>query len=161
MLLSYLITFIGDLIVAWALYIYVSPVNKFLSLLTVLFRIIFSVIAVVSLLNLVTVYNLTAYADNKMYDQVMFSLNAFRNNFHFAIVFFAIHLLLLGYLAIKADYIPTIMGILLIISGLGYLASSLKPFLLPNVNLDLQSTPFSENLYLWYGYLRKVQEQKR
>ncbi len=151
MLLSYLATCICDIIVAWALYIYLSPVNKSLSLLTALFRIISSVVVIVSLLNLVTVYNLTAYADNRMYDQVMFNLNEFRNNFHFPIVFFAIHLLLLSYLTIKAKYIPNLMGIFLIMSGLGYLASSLKPFLFRNVNLDLQFIPFSENSYLCCG----------
>lgn len=42
--------------------------------------------------------NLTAFEQNQFYDQVMFSLNSFRNNFHFGLIFFSIHLLLLGYL---------------------------------------------------------------
>jgi hypothetical protein len=160
MLLSYLATCISDIIVAWALYIYLNPVNKYLSLLAALFRIVYSVVVIVSLLNLVTVYNLTAYADNKMYDQVMFNLNEFRNNFHFGIVFFAIHLLLISCLTLKAKYIPNIMGILLIISGLGYLASSLKPFLFRNVNLDFAVYTFFGELVFMVWLLVKGSRTK-
>ncbi len=160
MLLSYLATCVCDIIVAWALYVFLSPVNKYLSLLAALFRIVYTVVVIVSLLNLVTVYNLTAYPDNKMYDQVMFNLNEFRNNFHFGIVFFAIHLLLISYLTMKAKYIPSIMGIFLIISGLGYLASALKPFLFKNVNLDFAVYTFFGELVFMVWLLVKGSRTK-
>ena len=48
------------------------------------------------------------------------------------IVFYALHILVLGYLVFKSGYIPRILGILLIIGGsLGYLIEVLIYFLFP------------------------------
>jgi len=152
-LLGYLITFICDLLVSWALYVLLKPVNENLSLLTALFRLVYTVIALVALLNLVTVFRLlntsdflTVYQPDQLNAQVMLSLNAFRTHFHFGILFFSIHLMLLGYLVIRSKYIPVIFGVLLIIAGLGYLLTTLKPFLFPNINLDFAT-------YTFYGEL--------
>src|ERR1700681_577225 len=54
---AYLITFICDVLVAWALYILLKPVSGSLSLLTALFRLLYATIGIASLLNLVTVLN--------------------------------------------------------------------------------------------------------
>ncbi len=47
------------------------------------------------------------------------------------LVVFGCHLLLLGYLVLQADYVPGILGILLIIAAAGYLIVSLAELLLP------------------------------
>ena len=157
-LFSYVLTCICDIIAAWALYILFKPVHAALSLLNAWFRLIYTVIALVAILNLVTVLRLLNTADyltvfklDQLYAQVMLSLNTFRYGFHFAIIFFAIHLVLSGYLVIKAKVIPAIMGVLLIISGLGYLADALKPFLYPDFNLGfITITFFGELVFmLW------------
>src|SRR6266496_1673652 len=135
---GYLITFVCDLIVAWALYVLLKPVNENLSLLTAWFRLVYTVIALVALLNLVTVLRLlntsdilTVFQPDQFYAQVMLSLSAFRSNWYFGLLFFGIHLGLLGYLVLRSNYIPKILGVLLIVAGLGYLLSNLKPFLFP------------------------------
>jgi Domain of unknown function (DUF4386) len=150
---GYLITFICDLLVAWALYVLLKPVNKKLSLLAAWFRWVYTGIALVALLNLVTVLRLLNTSDtlsslqsDQLYTQVMLSLSGFRTQWHFGLLFFGIHLGLLGYLVIRSKYIPGILGVLLIIAGLGYLLTSLKPFLFPDINLD-----FAE--YTFYGEL--------
>jgi hypothetical protein len=150
---GYLITFICDLLVSWALYILLRPVNKNLSLLTALFRLVYAMIAIVALLNLFMVFRLLnnpdflkVFTQDQLYAQVMLSLNTFRYGFYFGIIFFSIHLGLLGYLVFRSKYIPRIMGVLLIISGSGYLMTSLKPYLFPNINLDFA-------LYTYYGEL--------
>lgn len=138
----YLLTFIGDVVVAWALYILLEPVNKYLSLLAALFRLIYAVAALVALLNLVTVFNLLNSADLKtfnheqLYTQIMFALKAFSSGWSFSILIFGIHLLLIGYLIFRSDYIPSILGILLCIAGLGWLAGELQPFLLPGFKIN-------------------------
>ena len=38
-----------------------------------------------------------------------------------ALIVFGVHLLLLGYLAYRSGYVPKVFGVLLVISGLGYL----------------------------------------
>lgn len=45
---------------------------------------------------------------------------------------FGLHLLVLGYLIFKSEYIPGFIGVLLLIAGLGYLIDSFANFLLPN-----------------------------
>ena len=141
-LFSYVLTCICDIVASWALYILLKPVNKNLSLLTAVFRLVYTLIALVALLNLVTVIRLintsaylTILKPGQLYAQVMLLLDTFRYSFHFGILFFAIHLILSGYLAIRAKFIPSIMGVFLIISGLGYLADMLKPFLYPDLDL--------------------------
>jgi len=150
---GYLITFICDLVVAWALYIYLKPVNKNLSLLTAWFRWVYTGIALVALLNLVTVLRLlnisdtlTVFQPDQLHAQVMLSLSIFRTQWHFGLLFFGIHLGLLGYLVFRSKYIPRILGVLLIIAGLGYLLTTLEPFLFPSINVD-----FAE--YTFYGEL--------
>jgi hypothetical protein len=150
---GYLITFICDIVVAWALYVLLKPVNEDLSLLTSWFRLVYAVISLVALLNLVSVLRLlnnsdyfTLYQPDQLHAQVMFFLRAFRDHWNFGLLFFGIHLLLLDYLVIRSKYIPKILGILLIIAGLGYLLTTLKPYLFPDINIDFA-------MYTYYGEL--------
>jgi len=150
---AYLITFICDLLASWALYVLLKPSNPMLSLLTAWFRLVYTVIALVALTNLVTILkilnapdNLNALEPDNFYTQVQFSITAFKNGWYFGILFFGIHLLLLGYLVFKSGYIPKLLGALLIISGIGYLANGLKPFLFPQTNIDFA-------VYTFYGEL--------
>ncbi len=152
-IMGYLITFIADIVAAWALYLFLKPVGESLSLLTSWFRIVYTLISLTALLNLVTVSRLldnatymNAFQPEQLSAQVKLFLYTFRTNWSFGLIFFGIHLVLLGYLAFKASYIPKIMGILLIVSGVGYLATSLKPFLFPSINIDFA-------VYTFYGEL--------
>jgi len=150
---GYLVTFICDLLVALALYVLLRPVNEYLSLVTAWFRLVYTVIALVALLNLVTVFRLlntsaylTVFQPDQLRAQAMLSLDAFRYQWYFGLLFFAIHLGLLGYLVIKSNYIPSILGVLLIIAGLGYMLTTLKPYLFPDIHLDFAK-------YTFYGEL--------
>lgn len=150
---SYLITFICDVLVAWALYVFLRPVNEPLSRLTAWFRLVYTGIAVAALLNLVSIFRLlnpstalTLFQPDQLQAQVMLSLNAFRSDWYFGLLFFGIHLGLLGYLAVRSKYIPSLVGVLLIVAGLGYLFNTFKPFLFADVNLK-----FAE--YTYYGEL--------
>ncbi len=152
-ILAYTLTCIFDLLAAWALYILLRPINAYLAMLTAWFRLVYTTITIVSILNLVTVFhlindadNLTIFKPDELPAQVMLLLNAFRYGFHFGILFFGIHLVFLGYLVYRSGYIPPILGILLVLSGLGYLATALKPILYPTVNIDFA-------VYTFYGEL--------
>lgn len=165
---SYLITFICDLLVAWALYVLLKPVNKSVSLLAALFRLVYTVIAVVALLNLITVLRfidsadyLTVFEPDQLHARLMLSIEAFRNGWTIGFVFFSIHLGLLGYLVFRSGYIPGILGILLIINGLGYLINNLQPFLFPGYNMEiLMVTFFGEVIFMLWLLIKgwKIQE---
>lgn len=150
---AYFITFICDLIVAWALYILLKPVNEHLSLLTALFRWVYTLIAIMALMNLITALQLittpkylTIFDKDQLYAQAMISIRAFKNHWYFGISLFAIHLFLLGYMVIKSTYIPKIQGVLLIITGTGYLLNSIKPYFFPSISVDFA-------LYTFFGEL--------
>ena len=137
---SFLIVIILDVLVAWALYVFLKPVNKSLSLLAAWFRLLYTAVFGFALLNLVTVLRLLSDADyltvfgtDQLHAQVMLSLNAFSDGWAIGYVcFFSLHLFVLGYLVYKSGYIPRILGVLLIIGGFGYLIDTFALLLLPN-----------------------------
>lgn len=141
-ILCYLITLVLDVIIAWALYILLAPVNRSLSLLTAWFRVIYAAMALFSVFNLTTVYRLlhtpnylTAFGSGPLHAQVMLLLNSFRYNWSMSLVVFSIHLGLLGYLIFQSGYIPRIIGILLVLDGIGWMITPLKPYLYPKAHL--------------------------
>lgn len=160
---SYLITFTGDIVLSRALYILLAPVNKHISLLSALFRLFFSAIALAALLNLVTVFQLlntnesivTSGQQAQLDAQIMLCLKTFKSSYHFGIIFFGVHLILLGYLVIKSDYINRIMGVVLIISGIGYLTDAVKPFLFPDFNSSIITITFFGELIFMFWLLIK------
>ncbi|MDQ6890890.1 MAG: DUF4386 domain-containing protein, partial [Bacteroidota bacterium] len=101
---------------------------------------------------------------NLLDSHIILSFTAFRSGFSFSILLFSFHLLVLGYLVFVSTYIPKILGILLIISGLGYLLTSLKPLILPNINTDFAVYTFYGELifmiWLIYNGLRKNKIEK-
>ena len=138
---SFLIVIVCDVVVAWALYVYLKPVNKSLSLLAAWFRLVYSTIFGIALVNYFSIFQLLNGADyliviepTHLYAQVMLSINAFSDGWAIGFVFFGLHLALLGYLAFKSDYIPRIYGVLLMVAGLSYLIDYFGNFLFPNLD---------------------------
>lgn len=165
---SYLINFICDVVVAWALYFLLKPVNESLSLLTAWFQLVYAVMSLVALLNLVSVLRILNIGDytpilasDQIPGQVMLSLSAFRDWWAFSFFFFAIHLVLLGYLAFKSGYIPKWVGISLVIAGIGYMVSTVQRYLLPKINLEfITITYFGELIFMFWLLIkgRRIKE---
>jgi hypothetical protein len=140
-MLSFLVMVIFDVLLAWALYVLLKPVNKNLSLLSGWLRLVNSTIFGMALYNLFSVLHilsgadyLTVFETDYIQAQVMIFHDNFNNTWLIGLVFFGLHLLLLGYLIFKSSYIPKIFGILLIVASLGYLTDSFASFLLPSYN---------------------------
>ena len=167
---AYLIVFIFDVIVAWALYVLLIPVNRSLSLLTAWFRLVYTAIALFAMLKLVTVYRLlhtpdyaASFGPEQLQAQVELLLNAFRYEWGFGLILFGIHLVLLGYLVYRSGYIPKILGILLVIAGSGWVVYELGPFLFPNADLGFLFITFSlEVIFMLWLLIRgwKIQESE-
>lgn len=136
---SFFIMVIFDLFLAWAFYILLKPADKNLSLLSAWLRIVNAAIfgvALVHLLNVLQIYNSAEYQyginTNLLNMQAMLSLASFNYMWLIGLVFFGLHLLVLGYLIHISGYIPKVFGLLLIIAAFGYLIDSFANFLLPN-----------------------------
>ncbi|MGM0877447.1 MAG: DUF4386 domain-containing protein [Bacillota bacterium] len=136
---SFIIVIILDVLVAWALYILLKPVNKNLALLAAWFRLIYTAIFGVALYKFLSVLQLLSGADyltvfetDQLHAQVMLFINAFNNGWLIALVFFGFHLFVVGYLIFKSGFMPRILGILLIMASMGYLIDSFAKLLLSN-----------------------------
>jgi hypothetical protein len=164
----YLTSFIGDVVIAWALYILLVPVNRSVSLLTAWFQLVYAAIAFFGLLNLVAVYRilntpdyLTVFGSGQVHVQVMLLLHSFRYDWSMALVLFGIHLVLLGYLIYRSGYIPRVLGILLVINGFGWVIDSLRPYVFPNAHLGFIFITFFGELFFMLWLLArgwKIQE---
>ncbi|OGS80108.1 MAG: hypothetical protein A3D31_07230 [Candidatus Fluviicola riflensis] len=136
---GFAIALICDLLISWALYVFLKSVNKNGSLLTAWFRLIYTAIfamAIVELVNgnhVLTDGNLSAVMEpNQLQALALNHFQAFDNSWAIGFLFFGIHLLLLGYLAVKSGFIPQIIGILLLIAGTAYFVSNLAKLIMPN-----------------------------
>ncbi|MCW3119856.1 MAG: hypothetical protein JWM28_3938 [Chitinophagaceae bacterium] len=159
---GYFFTFLLDVVLAWSLYLLLRPTHENLSLLTAIFRLVYSIIALVALNNLVTALRLittpeylTIFTKEQVNGEAMIYLRAFRNHWYFGLLFFGIHLIFLGYSVFKSEYIPKIFGIILTITGLGYLLTTLRPYLFSNVNVDFaQYTFYGELIFMLWLLIR-------
>jgi len=118
---SWLIVLVADAVVAWALYVLLQPVNRSLSLLAAWFRLVFVAIFSINLIYLLIAMQLIVGADDA---RAMLFLNTYDFGVNIAFVFFGIHISVLGYLVLKSDYLPRILGIFLIVASVGYLIDS-------------------------------------
>jgi hypothetical protein len=135
-LIGFIIVLSCDVLVAWALYLFLKPVNQSLSLLAAVFRLVYTAIFGAALLNLANVLSLLsgaeAFTSEQLQIQVMMSLESFHNGWLIGLAFFGIHLLVLGYVVLKSSYVPKVLGVLLIAASLGYIIDSSAHFLLSN-----------------------------
>jgi hypothetical protein len=147
---GYLINFVCDIVIAWALYILLVPVNRSLSLLAAWFRLIYTAIAVVALFKLVAVFRLLNTPDYSS-AQIRFLLDSFRWDWSTSLMLFDIHLGLLGWLVYRSGYIPRLLGILLAIDALGWLIDGLSPYFYPHAWLGFVSVTSLGELFfmLW------------
>lgn len=136
---SFIIVLILDVIVAWALYFLLKPVNKTLALLAAWFRLVYTAMFGAALFNFLSVLQLlneNVFLERMEPDQtavqLMLLVNAFTNAWSVGLVFFGVHLIILGYLLFKSGFIPKLLGILVVLAGLGYFIDNLVRILLPN-----------------------------
>lgn len=158
MLVFYLINFIQDIIIAWALYYLLAPVNRAVSALASLFQLVYAAIAFVGVFNLATVFHMVTdpeylklFGAPALHAQVNLLLHTFRAYYSLSLVLFGIHLILVGVLVARSRYIPWLLGAVLVIDGAGWIVTELQPYLYPHVNVDfLFVTFFGELLFmLW------------
>jgi len=158
-----------DIIVAWALYIFLVPINKQLSLLTAWLRLVYATILLVVLTYLIKVLILLNGADyliglsaEQLNAQVMICISTFNHGWEFGIIIFGFHLLILGYLVYKAGYMRKILGILIIIASLGYMIDGLGKLLSTDYNLTISMFTFIGEVVLMFWLLikgRQIEEK--
>jgi hypothetical protein len=162
------LTIICDLIIAWALYIFLRPVHSGLALLAAWFRLVYTAFNVAAIFNLVQVLSLlkageyfTAIEQGQVHDAVLFYIRSFNLGWRLGLVFFGVYLCFLGYLVLRSAYIPRLVGAALIIAGLGYVIEDLKYFFYPDFDTGfLWFTFFGELIFMVWLLIRGSGIQK-
>lgn len=134
----YLISFLEDIVIAWALYVFLAPVNRSVSLLASVFRYLYSAIALVGVFDLFIAYRLihggqfaASLSAAGVQTQVALLLASFRYGWQLALLIFGVHLGLIGYLIVRSSYVPKILGALLILDGFYWIANAIRPYAFP------------------------------
>ena len=122
-LLGFFVMLISDVFLIWSLFKLTESTNKRLSYITSLFRGFHALFFIFGLAKLVQVYSITFGAVNtiELQNTVIYLLKSFDRLWTIGLLFFGIHLLLLGFLALKSHHIPRLIGCLLVLAALGYL----------------------------------------
>ena len=126
-----LINFVCGLPVVLIIYYLFKTVNKFLLQLALIFVVIQTAIIAVNLLNqispLLILSNdayLKTFEPNQLAALSQLSLNIQGVGYAIGLVFFGIYCLLVGYVIFKSTMVPKFLGVLYILSGIGYLINS-------------------------------------
>lgn len=135
---SYLLVFLSEIGVAILLYRLLKPVNETLSMMAMATRLMQAAVHAVNLINFIfplVLLNGGDYLTTFTPDQLNSLALLFTNAHYYGVLvseaFFAVSLLLLGYLTYKSELFPGILGILLAIAGLFYVLDSFGIFLMP------------------------------
>ncbi len=138
-ILGWLIAIIGDVVRAWALYVFFKSVNKSIALLAAWWMLLHDAIFGFANSCLVVISELlggsgyfAGLAIETVHPLMMMLLKMHFFGFEIGLFFFSFHLLLLGYLALQSGYVPKILGVLVLVAGLGYLIDSAGLIILPN-----------------------------
>lgn len=154
---SLLATAALDVVVAWALFRVLEPVSGGLSMLAALFRLVYAGIFVVAIAQLAGVVRLLPEAEDAADDersaQVLAGIHAYEDIWSAGLVLFGLHLVLLGVLVIRAAYVPTIIGILLVVAGLGYAVDGFGVVLFAGYGIDLAAFTFLGEVVLIFWLL--------
>lgn len=147
---AFLVVAILDVVVAWALYVLLRPVNEILALLVAWLRVVYAAVFAYALVNLFDVAQLvhggaasaTAGQAEQLQAQVASSVASFANGWDLALAIFGLSLLGLGALILKSVDFPGFIGALVMLAGVGYLADSFGTILVPGYSLTISTFTF-------------------
>lgn len=127
-LIAWVVIVAVDVAISVTLYLLLAPVSRAQALVTAAFRLVYSA-ALAALLALLFVANLILSDGTGRDTEALFALEAFSVGFLAALVFFGLHLTLLGALFYQSRYLPRVLAVLLVAAGIGYVVDSLASLL--------------------------------
>lgn len=147
---AFLVVALLDVVVAWAMYVVLRPVNEGLALLVAWLRVAYAAVFAYALVNLFDVAQLLgggpatapAVLSELVQAQVASSIGSFANGWALALAIFGLHLVGLGALVSRSVDFPKVLGALVALAGLGYLADSFGKILVPGYSLTIGTVTF-------------------
>lgn len=159
-IVSALLVQIVNIFVVLFLYKVLEPVNKNMARLMVIFILLGAPIAMLNELNRGAVLLLLHSADQSYALMTLF-FDLHEYGITIASIFWGLWLFPMGYLVFKSNYIPKVIGILLVIGCFGYLIDSFTFFLFPNFEATISQFTFIGELLLPLWLLVKGVNVKR
>lgn len=131
-----------DVLVAWALREFFAPVHHAVATLAAWFRLAYAAVF------LVAIADLFAAAGSA---EALARIDDFRGVWDLGLVLFGVHLVLVGYLAHRSRNLPTVLGVLVAVAGLGYVVDGAATVLVADYAVNLAAVTFVGEvlLMLW------------
>ncbi|MGG0717489.1 DUF4386 domain-containing protein [Robertmurraya massiliosenegalensis] len=134
---SWLLILILDVLLSWSLYVFFEPIHRSLSLLAAWFRLMYTAFLGVAIFQLVQITTLINESESfqleDLSSSIMLSVMSYEKIWSFGLIIFAIHLLLIGWMMIKANFIPKILAILMLIASVSYMLIHTMDVFLPQL----------------------------
>lgn len=132
-----LVMVLADVAIGIAFFYLLSPVKKGLSLLSAGFRLAQATALGINLLMLFLVLqflngDMAALGTESAHAQAYVFFSAHGIGYNLALMFFAVSILIQGYLVYVSGYLPKFLGVLLIFASAGYFIDNTASFILPN-----------------------------
>lgn len=144
-LLSEAAIFLIEVVLVTLLFILLKPVNETLSLMAAFARLSMAVLqgvnVVIGFAALLVVNGdyLTSFETAQRHDLMLMLLDLRLSGVMVWEAFFALHLLILGYLLAQSGYVPRLLGWAVMVASVGYAAHGLGSFILPDSEASLQT----------------------
>ena len=131
-ILSFGVMLFFDIVLIPYLFILTKSVSKRISLFASIFRGIHSILFLIALLKLWGLYQLQVDKMDSLIlkDVIYVNITDFNKYWTIGLMFFGIHLILLGYLSIKSFFLSKPIGVLLILSGIAYIFDGTAKFII-------------------------------
>lgn len=121
---AWVVIFLTDLVVSWSLYEVFRKTSKTASQITALLRFVYTLVLGMAIIQFFRISALLNHAvdpnDLATADAIQFHFRNFTEIWSAGLILFGFHLLGLGYLSMKATFIPRIFGYLLYLAGISY-----------------------------------------
>lgn len=121
------LTYVMDVVVAWALYWLLRPGQQALSMLVAWMRLVYTALAFIGLMAYFQAYDLSNSPDLEspggatvLQAEVMFQLFAAQSTTRVALTFFGIHLMVMGFVVWRSSHIPRWLGVAVTLAGAAY-----------------------------------------
>ncbi|WP_433158703.1 DUF4386 domain-containing protein [Kribbella sp. CA-247076] len=141
-----------DVVVAAALYRVFSEVDRTMSLLAAAFRLVYAGVFMVALGSLLEALRM-------LDDEALAHVEAFSDLWKAGLGLFGAHLVVVGYLAFRSSLLPSWLGVLLAVAGLGYVVDSMGVFFA--VELTVSTYTFLGELLLAIWLLIRARQLRR
>lgn len=137
-LVAFLVVFVLDVLIAWALHMVFRDRDPDLSRLAAWLRLTYTAFLGVGLVAFFVVLqllggadHLAAFGDAQIASQVMLALEAFDAAWLIGLVAFGLHLVVLGWMILRSGVASRVLGALLVVAGSAYMVDTTANALLP------------------------------